>query len=392
MLYIVVFFYLLLNVYIYDINVDVNAKKFKRINIFISYLILALIAGFRYRLAPDTVAYQYFVEYQVIGFSELDYEYIFSQRFQPIWVLLSSFSKSLGSYLYLQLFVSFFTVFTLYFFNKRNTKYVSTATLFFYISFYHYFTMEVLREALAVSIFLWSMMLFNKRKFASFVLIVITFFVHKFAIFTLFIYLFLLLNMRYRSVIILMSFVSLFFIYLKDPIQQIQLAYSIINNVNFSNYDITSSLSVTGYIYYAIKCILPFFLVFYCVRNKIIVSNNIKNNIFFTFLAIYITIYVIRIFSFPFIERLANYFILFYIVFSSSLLIVYFKRKSRIIRNTTFIFIVISVTIYSWYPLTKVDAQTGIPAYVRYYPYYSFFNKKTNPAREELTRLEAKEK
>lgn len=380
MLYLMVLLYLIANAYAYDLNG--YKGRYRNVNIFISYLVLALMAGLRYKMGSDGFAYQYFVENEVRGLYELDFDYLLDSRFQPLWILLSATAKTLGNYLYLQFFVSFVTLFAVYGFVKKNTPYVATVTLFFYISFYHYFSMEILRESLAISLFLVSMTVFKRHKFFSFSLCLTAFFIHKFAIFIIIVYLFLLLDVQLRKTIILLGLVIVLIILLDEPIKNIQLAYSMIKDVNFSNYDVDVNLSLVGYLYYMLKIFFPVLLIFYCSNRRVVLSRVIDNKMFYTFCAFYSAIYIIRIFSLPYIERLVNYFELFYILFGSSLLVYFLSKQKFIIRNIVFLVIFTLSLGYSWLPLLKPDARTGIPSYVIYYPYYSYLNKGTDPMRE----------
>ena len=196
MVYGLILIYLFVNAVMYDVNSFYHRRR--NLNIFLSYLILALVAGMRYKLGSDGFAYEYLFETEVKDLANLDCDYFSDSRNQPIWDLLQSTAKSFGSFLFLQLFVSFFAVFSVYFFLRKNTPYVSTVTLLFYVAFYHYFTVEILKESLAISLFLFAMTFFRERKTLSFILCVISFFVHQFALITLVIYFLLRLNLSFH--------------------------------------------------------------------------------------------------------------------------------------------------------------------------------------------------
>lgn len=389
MLYLLVFLYLLVNVYLYDLN-DFKSQ-YKKVNIIISFILLALITAFRYRMASDSLAYQYFVEVEVRDLGDLDLYYLFNARFDSLWVLLSSISKGLGSYLYLQVFVSFFTIMTICILTIKNTKYVSTVALFFFVTFYHYYSMEILRESLAVAFFIWSVMLFEKNKISSFVMCVLAILCHKFAVITLLLYFWFYIGINYKKTVWVLFFCVFIISVLDNPLGKIDSLLSNIKHTNLSMYNIKGDISISGKIYFLLKCCIVVYFINYYYKVKSRVSFNIGENILITLSLIYVAVFVIRITSIPYIERIANYFVIFVILFCCSLLIDKLRVQQALIRNIIFLPIVLVICAYSWLPLMKYGGDRNIPEYSRYYPYSSIFFKKKDPLREELILLESKE-
>ena len=100
MIYLLVFIYLFMCSLIFDINrVKFNSR---RLFLFVGYVILIVMAGIRYRLAPDSVFYQYYFENFVPEFLDLSWNYFSISRYQPMWEIIQSIFKSIGGYVFFQ--------------------------------------------------------------------------------------------------------------------------------------------------------------------------------------------------------------------------------------------------------------------------------------------------
>ncbi|ENU5779163.1 EpsG family protein [Vibrio vulnificus] len=391
MIYTLIFLYLLIGSFYFDLFGQ-GRKSSNALSIKFIYFVLFLVAALRYRLAPDSVAYDYYVRVEVVEFYQLSLEYLFGQRFQPIWVLISALAKSLGGYLFLQAFISFLVLYTVFKFVKRYTAYTHFATLVFYIVFYHYFTMEILRESLAICLFLWAVMYSHKSHVVAFALIATCFFVHKFAVVSFPLYMIIYLRMNVKSVIAASGSLVLLMFVLKDPIQMIQYYYSAIMTVNFSNYEVLEGMSTAGYAYNLLKVIFPTIVVIYAIRRfNVMEGMKEEKQYFISFSIVFMALVLIRITSLPFIERFMNYMIMFVIVLSTETFVKFMRTQKLLIRGTLGMVYLFCLTVFSILPMLKSQGDAEVPVYVRYYPYSSYFTKETEPKREYLIRYEAKE-
>lgn len=390
MVYLIPLVYLLF----FSIKFDLNSKKInlKTYNLCLrlAYLFMIAIAAFRYRIAPDSVAYAFFFDTEIKNLGDITYKYLFESRLRPLWLLFCSASKSLGGYYTFQFLTSVLTLFTVYFFFRKFSKYAFTSSLIFYITFYHYFSMEILRESVAISLFLWAIIWNYKSPVLSWLLCILTFWIHQFAIVTLFFYSCIKLHIRYSLLIALSLFVFLLFLYLKEPLVTIQGIFNLIHRESFENYDIDRQMSISGYVYHHLKIIFPLIFIFYAKRKQLF-SSLATEEIFVKMTIIYILFVAIRIHSVPFMERYQNYLIFFIMVTSASFIIVYLKKQQKLIRTLLFLLSITTLLFYSWAPLYEPHTVTNIPGYKRYYPYNSIFDQGIDSAREEQIRLEAKE-
>lgn len=391
MTYLIVFLVLAFGVFFFELNTFNKIKKFSRIYIIFSYVILVLVAGLRFRIAPDSVAYAYFFDVEIRYLQDYSIAYISESRFLPLWLLICSISKHLGGYFVFQFLTASFCLFSVFVFIKRYSLYPIASTLFFYVFFYHYFTMEILREAVAISLFLLSVVLYNKSKVFAFILCLMAMLIHQFAFILIFLYLVILLKLNRFTLILSFLVLILIFVVVSEPLLQLQKLLAFLAYIDLSHYELFGELSLLGYINYLIKIFIPIAVMSLFFKRFNHLSESDKS-FFFLMILFYSSMLAIRVFSLPFVERLVNYSSVFVIVLLSSLFLIYAKRFTFYFRNIFFTAGLASSIFLSLYPMTKLDAVNGnIPIYKRYYPYSSIFDQVRDSERELVIKLEAKE-
>ena len=165
MIYFIVFFYLLFCVIRYDVYEKQRYFKFHYIALFVLF---SLIAGLRWRLGVDTVKYMNDFQYEMVSLTQLNLKYIIESRYQPFWVLLNAFCKSFDSFVLLQLLVSAFFQSAIFYFLYHACKKPFTALIIYYMYNYLYFSMEIMRESLAIACFLYGILGLNKNAIAKY--------------------------------------------------------------------------------------------------------------------------------------------------------------------------------------------------------------------------------
>lgn len=181
--YLIVFLTSLLFVYRYDIK---KKEKFREKAYFILFILAVLVAGCRYVVGGDTVRYMRFWEYYPTFSEKPDlFSYVL---FDPFWMLLNVCCKSVcDDFIFFQFVhalllngILFYGVFNRQVYFKEHKF---TIVFFYFIYFYLYFNMEILRESLAVSFFLLSLPVFQKKKWLKYYLFaIIAFLFHSSAI------------------------------------------------------------------------------------------------------------------------------------------------------------------------------------------------------------------
>lgn len=108
-------------------------------------------------------------------------------RAQPFWLYFNGFTKLFGDdHSIFMLFHSIFVNIVIFWFIARNTKYRYTTVLLYYLSLnYFYFNIEILRESLALCIFLISFKYLVARRYMRYyILAIVSFLFHASAVFT----------------------------------------------------------------------------------------------------------------------------------------------------------------------------------------------------------------
>lgn len=150
MIYILVFILLLIPVIRYDWLAKSGGESGWY---YFNLVVLILLAGLRYRVGGDTLMYMSMYD-EMPAMSELKYFDFDEALYNPLWYVYNSFFRS---------FSDDFTLFQIgqailvncvffWFFRKYSPQYYFSAILLYYVGYYCYFNMEIMREIICVCI------------------------------------------------------------------------------------------------------------------------------------------------------------------------------------------------------------------------------------------------
>ena len=217
--YLIIFLFSLCFLYRYDIK---KKEKYKKSAYFFLFILFVLTAGCRYVVGGDTVRYMRYWEYYPTFGDDIG---IFSYAmYDPFWMLLNVCCKFLCSdFIFFQFVHALLLNWILFYgvFKRQNIfKEHYFSVVFFYIIYYFiYFNMEVLRESLAVAIFLLSIPAFQQKKWLKYYLFaVISFLFHSSAIIVFIFPVFRYIAFKKRYVILTFIFVITIFILLESSL------------------------------------------------------------------------------------------------------------------------------------------------------------------------------
>jgi len=180
MIYLVFIFFLAALALIYDLY---GARRFRNSFYCIAAIALILLAGFRFEVGGDTFSY---MQYYKNAPTLLDYSFTtdLSISFQPLWIFLVACTKTVNSSFYtLQLIEAAIVNISIFVFFRRITSYQFTAVFIYALCAYPLLNFEIMRAALAVSIFLWAYPSYKEGRWLTFYLIItIAFLFHASAI------------------------------------------------------------------------------------------------------------------------------------------------------------------------------------------------------------------
>lgn len=393
MTYLIILFFTLLLSYHYDYRKEI---KFKNEAYIVLLLIAICVAGLRFRIGSDTIGYEHDFLWipSLDKFFDIDFS---SSRIRPGYVLLASICKTLfGSFIAVQFVQAIIVNSIIFWFIYKNTNHIFIGVFIYFIYSYLYFNTEIMREAIAVAIFLISWKYFNTNKWIKYyICIYFACYFHTSA------YILLLLpivklkfinqffSYNYKTLI---AILATFFLcaalssYFNEYIRLISISeietYSTIYNMD-KQLENSSIDNIRRLITFSILNISYPAICFYIMKiNK---EKHIKQLETMICVSIYITVFSIFI---PIFARFNNYFILFLVIMMSDTL--YSKVKFRNLRlKTSFALWMIFLTPFLFSPLkslTLTDKNTGIMMGRRYIPYENVIFPSEDEQREELYR------
>lgn len=247
--------------------------------LFLSFLVLFIIAGFRYDVGTDYILYKKMQIPIILGFKNpnywqvTNYEIGFQLLVKVIYIL---FKNTLLFFT----FMAFLFLFFMYKFVKENFLFAGLSVYIFITCFFYNHSFNVMRQALATAIFLYSIKYIeckNWKKFLLFIILATTF--HWASLLYLPLYFFL--RKKWSNSIQL--FILLCSFLFRDIIRNILIFFS--NKFGFYTAYFGGSLD-SGYnlpifILLVVSCIYFYRLIF--VENKTIKDNIYSNLEFLSF-------------------------------------------------------------------------------------------------------------
>jgi len=354
-------------------------EKFDRVVYFSLFLILSLIAGLRYRVGGDSLAYQeYFYAYP--NLSQLRRFSFGEAQYRPLWYILNATIKSINdSFILFQFVQAIFVNGVIFWFIKRYCKAKYEGILFYFIFGYTYFNMEILRESFPVCIFLLSVPYLLKKKWLLYYLFsIIAFFFHFSAVIT-FVIPFLTRRLKIWHIILLILLVFVPFLFINP--------YEVFSYFNYSSdfgakVETYTSLNINGYgVLMQVIAILPV-AGFKILRQKCKIPPHVFENLMTAYLVIGIFAAVIGGFA-RFLNYL-NILSIIYIVDSFFILKKYKKLYyTKYLWSIGIVFIMFGYQTY-YYCRDTSRYQKDTRFYDLYLPYYSVFNPVVDRQREML--------
>lgn len=386
MIYFIVFLFLLLPVIRYDFQGKTQGLK---IWAFLELLVLIALVGLRYRVGGDTLTYiDYFDEYPTI--SEL-FNFDFSRaQFKPLWYVYNAIIKFIwNDFAFFQIVQAIIVNTIVFWFFKKHVKYFFSAILLYYIGFYLYFNMEILREVLAICIFLLTFSLIQKKKYVEYYLYAtIAFFFHYSAMLMFIVpILYIVKDISWKTTLI--TAIGLFLLLSVVDVSPLLIKLLLGNDLLNMKFESYSSLDDKSNYIGLITIIFPIILLMIVDKYHDIENENIpfKNLMF-----LYVQLTVFTAFFPAMFSRMSNFILPFYVVFILVSIEKFnfkidksiFSLRGLAVRLVLFWFVFMRI-----YSLTKdtSDVMIGTRYYNIFYPYYSVFNPVTDVQREQFVEL-----
>lgn len=374
MIYLIPFFFILLGVLFYDTQLNKGSGRILYIFSFLSFVVLS---GLRYKVGGDTLEYFRSFDTQIPKLQNLTLNVFVELRYEPLWIIFNSVCKSIvDDFSFLQFVHAFFVNYVLFRFFKNYTTYKFTAILVYFLFYYLYLNFEILRESIAICLFLLAYPFLEKKENIKYFLLIGCACMFHISAIILFILPFFKINELNRKVLIKMVlFVLLAFIFL-------QIAPFLIPNedlrVRFIEYQMFTP-SFAGFTFYLlIYFVGPLFVYFKYTKYREVMFPNL--------IFIYFTIAIIVSYLTG-LSRFINYFMPFMTVYFVNFLFMLSTVKRYRQVKVFVIPIVFGIAFAPKYMFYMRDTSENVPGthkYNLYLPYTSIFKKEEDENRELL--------
>ncbi len=354
------------------IRYDVNQKKDVGdmcLKIFLLIYFILLI-GLRYKVGGDTINYMGDYDWRV---SLKYWSFNFLDKFQPGYTFLCAIGKSISNEFYVfQLIHAFILNGFLAYWIYKKSKFVYSAFLALFLTCYLYFSTEILRESLAVIVFLYNYdNLLKKRWMKYYFGVFVSCCFHISAVFL--VVLPFLRWVEFNRTYILVLLIAVVSSSMLTRIFEMFSNISLLADKIDSYKDITSTGKLAGLYRLLVYTIFP---TFYCYLTKYGMNRYVR---FENPVAIMGAIGTMALFSPIIFGRFLNYFIVFYCVSISSGVIEFIKSRSKVLKHNAIIISISFCLIYG----------TGFLMYKKYtlwIPYHSIYNP-VNVSREYANKM-----
>ena len=161
MIYAIILVYLAILLMVYDVF---NLRAGRTANYVFVFLILSALAGFRYLVGGDTYNYHY-RHSDMPSLGDLTSFAGYSGKLQPIWILFTAIAKSINeSFYFVQILHALIVNGAVFFFIRNVTPFRFTVVFLYSFSVFPLFNFEVMRESLAIALFLMAFHFYRKNQ------------------------------------------------------------------------------------------------------------------------------------------------------------------------------------------------------------------------------------
>lgn len=379
-LYISIACYLFVLVFLYDFG---NNKKGKNVAFRISFILLWLYSGLRYRVGTDSFMYETIFDYlpPITKLSTTDFLLFYD--IEPLWIILNSLIKTVwNNFVALELFCAFVLNYSFFNFVKKHTNYQFTAILIYFLIDYLILNCEYMRQATAVALYMaFVCPLYEQKKYIVWFLgTLILCFMHNTMYICFFIPIIDRLNFSNQKAIY--YWIACFIIISNIDVFKILAGLSV--GVSSTSYKIEAYSRETRATIYNINFLISklyvIFLLIYLFGLKI--EFKYKNIIILYGFSIVLTSVHGIFYRFQFV--VSFYYLLFYACCIADTLL-YKKQQIKAI-------IIFVATILPTATTLMHRYDNGLYNYQKYFPYYSYFNPRKDKHREKLKAYDEFEK
>lgn len=326
-------------------------------------------------VGSDTPQYMYMYQHD---FNKLRFGDDMVGRRQPGWVLLSFCCRKItDNFMFFKFIQAIFVNVAIFFFFRRESKYVFMCITLYAITTYLIFNFNVLRQSFAVGFMLYYISFLKRDKYLLAALSLFgAFMFHNTALIGLILIVFKILKYNKRTIIILLAFSFMFVIFL-SRLDMNSLMMNIINSgylgdslqeqtEMYAESEKFAAKEIGIGIGRMIQLLLTVLTVFYFTWKK--------RDLFLGGIGLLYLFMLVLNYSIPILFRIRQYFDMsFYLMFSYVIIDI----SSGLFKQIRHFVIALCLVLFSYYPVKEYFyKEPGVPyRYIdQYYPYHSIFN------------------
>lgn len=398
MIFIFAFILLLVLCYAYDYRGFEKGKRFWWV---FTLILLICIAGLRYEIGADSIRYENHYD-KLPNLSTISAKDFENTRYAPLYILLSAACRSVTKeFVLLQFVLAIIVNTTFFYFIKRHSKHIFVGALLYYFFLYDMLNMQVLRESLAVCIFLWSWPYFKDGKWIKYyICCIFAFFFHVSAL-ALFLLPLLripgiinLFKLGKRTIIICILLLALSFAikyFLYDFIKVISFTETMSERASVYEKDDLggNTLNIFGSLSWLIKLVVYPLFALYCLRGSGSLGMT-KGNIVFemmSVLSIYVSVMSVGVMI---LSRYDNYFLIFTLILMSDWIFSYFRIFRRSFHLNYFYWIIMLAPMFGihFHNTYMASNKAGtIVTYQMYYPYSNQIEREHTEQQKKIVKI-----
>lgn len=384
MIYIITILFLVFFIFHYDVMGNTRNKMT------VYYLIMGwyiAISGFQYCMGSDIIIYM--KEYDEIQWSDISLVSLVGLNNRQLgWVLLIDICKLFSrDFVILKIVQAVFVNTVFFAFFKNQTKYIYTCIFFYSIFLFFDFNFNLLRQSIAVAFFLLSYKFYAEQKWLKYYLYVFgAILFHNSAIILLFVPLLKYLEVTLKSLVlfsigVLVGLVTIKYLNIADILLGHMSLFMDSEVAQLGNMYLTDEKygqNTASLISFLIVTVLYFWIIFFDFRNNLF--RYAKDfNVFF----VYILILILNS-SIPIFARFNFYFLPIVIYLQSNFCINLPDLKLNKYRLLATVMIIAVFSYSSISGLFRINTTFDENQIIQFYPYYTVFDKKLSPERENL--------
>lgn len=398
MIFIITFILLLALCYVYDYRGTERGKSFWWI---FTLILLICIAGFRYEIGADSIRYEFGYD-RLPTLSTITAKDFENTRYAPLYILLSAACRSVTTeFVLLQFVLAIFVNTTFFYFIKKHTNHIFVAALLYYFFLYDMLNMQVLRESLAICIFLWSWPYFRDGKWIKYYALCVIAFLFHLSAMVLFLLPLLkipgiinLFRIGRRTILICLVLLAASFAikyYLYDFIKMISITEAMTERATtYEEEEIGgNTLNILGSLSWLIKLVFYPLIALYSLRKNGMLEASKDNKMFemMSIVSIYVSVMSVGVMI---LSRYNNYFLIFSLILMSDWIFTYFRISGKVFRLNYIYWMLFLTPMFSihFYNTYMASNKAGtIKTYQMYFPYSNQFEKEHTEQQKQIVKI-----